>query len=97
MARASQSENSGARLGQLESRRAVARHAAEGAVHRNADPRSRPRHPRRAVQWARSDQRASTEGHGRRPEEARENRCLQHARDGERRADVRLGMHHRAG
>src|SRR5262249_9968353 len=52
----------GEKKGGGQSRRAVARHAAEGAVHRDAAARSRSGHSRRAVQRSRSDQRASAEG-----------------------------------
>ena len=83
-------------LGIGEDRRALARHAAEGAVHRHAPARPGSRDPRRAVQRPRPDQRAGAQGHRRRAQEAREDRDLQHAPDGQRRAAVRFGVHHRA-
>ncbi len=96
VARAVRARHAAKELGRREDRRAVARHAAEGAVHRDAAPRPRPRDPRRAVQRARSDQCAGAQGRGARAQAARQDGHLQHARDGQRREDVRLGVHHRA-
>ena len=77
------------RLADQEGGRAVARHAPEGAAHRDDHQRAGPAHRRRAVPGPRPGQRGDAQGRAARATRPRRGRGHEHPRHGRRAAAVR--------